>query len=500
MARSARSARRVLAAVDRWDVAAGHRVAATPTPAAIEIGLPLLTRAADRSLLWTVLAGGLAATGRSPLRRAAARGLASIAVSSVLANQVGKRAVRRPRPLLHHVPRSRHARLPSSSSFPSGHAASAAAFAVGAAIEAPALAVPLGALAGAVAFSRVYTGVHFSSDVLAGAALGAAVAAAGSRVLPQHDDAPPRGDEPADPQPPRPTGAGLVVVVNTVSGSADGGLAALLASELPDAQVVALHDGQDVRAALEEAAARAEVLGVAGGDGTINCAASVAMAAGLPLLVVPGGTFNHFARDLGLGEAADSVAALRAGHAVRIDVGEVDGEPFLNTASLGSYPRFVHLRERWERQLGKTPAAVLAMARVLREGAAVEVEVDGVPRRLLLLFVGNGDYRPRGFLPRGRPSLATGRLDVRLADASRRGAALRLLAATLTADLYRAPDYRETRCDRLTVRFTGERTLLARDGEVCEPQQDAPGTVTFSVRRGAVTVYRAVGGTAVRAS
>jgi undecaprenyl-diphosphatase len=102
----------------------------------------------------------------------------------VLANHLAKGLIRRERPLLDTVPITRTARrVPSSSSFPSGHAASAAAFAVGATLEWRALAGPLGATATAVAFSRVYTGVHYPSDVVAGAAIGATIAALGRTVV-----------------------------------------------------------------------------------------------------------------------------------------------------------------------------------------------------------------------------------------------------------------------------------------------------------------------------
>ncbi|HST67413.1 MAG TPA: phosphatase PAP2 family protein [Mycobacteriales bacterium] len=139
--------------------------------------LPPLTRAADHSVLWMAVSAGLVLSGRPELRRAAAYGLGSVAVASLLANQVGKRLLPRVRPLLDSVPVARRAhRTPGSHSFPSGHAASAAAFAVGASAEAPVLAVPLGVAAAAVGFSRVYTGVHYPADVLAGAALGATVA------------------------------------------------------------------------------------------------------------------------------------------------------------------------------------------------------------------------------------------------------------------------------------------------------------------------------------
>jgi membrane-associated phospholipid phosphatase len=162
-----------------------RQVAQSQSPV-LDAVLPPLTRAADHSVLWMAISGGLLATRSRTLHRAAWRGLSSIAVASLLANQVGKRVLPRRRPVLDTVPVARRAwRVPVSNSFPSGHAASAAAFAVGASLEAPALAVPLGVTAAAVGVSRVYTGVHYPGDVLAGAALGAGVAVVMHRLVPR---------------------------------------------------------------------------------------------------------------------------------------------------------------------------------------------------------------------------------------------------------------------------------------------------------------------------
>jgi membrane-associated phospholipid phosphatase len=154
------------------------RVAATQSPALDRV-MPRLSRAANHSVLWIALAAGLAITGRRPARRAAARGLASIALASAISNIVGKGLTHRARPAAAAVPVVRRlAHPPHSTSFPSGHSASAAAFATGAALELPGLAVPVGTLAAAVGASRVVTGVHYPSDVVAGFAVGFAAALA----------------------------------------------------------------------------------------------------------------------------------------------------------------------------------------------------------------------------------------------------------------------------------------------------------------------------------
>jgi anti-anti-sigma factor len=139
--------------------------------------MPALSKSANYSRLWLVIAAMLALTGGRRGQRAALRGLGSIALTSPVVNVGIKRLIRRPRPSLRRVPVARRLRTqPATTSFPSGHAASAAAFAVGAASEMPRGAVPLGVLAGTVAYSRVYVGVHYPLDVLTGAAMGAGVA------------------------------------------------------------------------------------------------------------------------------------------------------------------------------------------------------------------------------------------------------------------------------------------------------------------------------------
>ena len=256
-----------------------------------------------------------------------------------------------------------------------------------------------------------------------------------------------------------------------------------------------LPPGGDLTETLREAAAGAEVLAVGGGDGSVNAAAGVAIEAGLPLLVLPGGTFNHFAADLGVPRVADAIRALREGTAIRVDVGTIgdaadgarDGSKvFVNTASLGSYPSFVAKRERWESRLGKRVAAALAIVAVLRSERLLRAVINGRQHLLAMVFIGNGRYQPHGFAPSWRPRLDDGILDVRVVDAGHRLAAIRLLGSLATGRLGRSRVYVEAGSAGLRVSLPDGPTALAWDGEI------GPGSaeLRFGTARRVLTVYR----------
>ena len=168
-----------LADAERLDIAVYAAVARTPTPS-LDRAMQRLSRAADRSRLNVLAAGLIAAGGGAEGRRAARVGLTSVAVSSALVNAGVKPLARRRRPDRqgHGVPGARHVTMPTSRSLPSGHTASAFAFATGVGPVMPHGAAALRLLAAAVGYSRVHTGVHYPGDVLVGALLGATVAQA----------------------------------------------------------------------------------------------------------------------------------------------------------------------------------------------------------------------------------------------------------------------------------------------------------------------------------
>jgi membrane-associated phospholipid phosphatase len=163
-----------LSQAERLDLAVYAAVARTDIPA-LDRAMYRVSDAANYSRLWLAAAALLAVAGGAKGRRAAVDGLASIAVTATVVNVAVKPLSRRRRPergpLL-----ARHVRMPRSRSFPSGHAASAFAFATGVAGAKPQVAVGLRVLAATVAYSRVHTGVHFPGDVAIGSLLGVSLA------------------------------------------------------------------------------------------------------------------------------------------------------------------------------------------------------------------------------------------------------------------------------------------------------------------------------------
>ena len=182
------------------------------------------------------------------------------------------------------------------------------------------------------------------------------------------------------------------LVINPSAGDAEPTAASLREeAERKGIAVHVLREGDDVARIAREA--DADALGMAGGDGSLAAVAEVAIERDLPLVCVPFGTRNHFARDVGL-DRDDPFAALGAfeGAERRIDVGRVGDRVFLNNVSLGLYARLVHRRERHRRRR-QALAHARALALVIRRRRELGITIDGERISARVVMVANNAYR-----------------------------------------------------------------------------------------------------------
>jgi undecaprenyl-diphosphatase len=475
--RMARGLRHVTEGLGALDAEVFEAVANSPSPF-LDTTMPALTRAADHAKLWLAVAAAMSMSGSRSARRGAGRGVVSLAVTSLVTNQLAKRVWQRERPRSESVPLARRLlRYPRSHSMPSGHSASAAAFAVGVGLENPTLGLLVATLAGLVGFSRVATGAHYPGDVLAGFGVGASVAALGGRLVPPIVD---RRLPTADPlridTPPRPAGEGVILVVNPAAGSGTGArVIADVRRELPKAEIVELAATDDIASVLRAAAQRAEVLGIGGGDGTVACAATVAVEVGRPLAVFPAGTFNHFAKDIGCDHPAKTIRAIREGSVSCVDL----------VCFNDAYPRFVRTRERLEHKIGKPPAAAYATLHTLRREDPVRIRFDNKTMQTSLFFLGNSTYLPSGFAPAQRNRIDDGLLDVRILETGRPLSRFRIMTALMLGRLERSRLYHEQHVPEFSFSAVDGPTTVALDGEVDGHHQHA----RFSVRYRVLPVF-----------
>lgn len=231
-------------------------------------------------------------------------------------------------------------------------------------------------------------------------------------------------------------------------------------------------------AELTAAAAKARKLGVGivaagGGDGTINAVASQLLGSRSVLGVLPLGTLNHFAKDLGIPLELDrAIANLAQGRPVQVDVGEVNQRIFLNNSSLGLYPDIVRDREKQQRRLGrgKWLACGWATLAALRRYPLLSVRlmVDGKrhARRTPFVFIGNNEYVMQGFDIGARRRLDGGALSLYVAQRPGRLGLLRLALHALFGRLAQAADFDVLLAPDIEVVTRHKRLHVATDGEV----------------------------------
>jgi diacylglycerol kinase family enzyme len=270
----------------------------------------------------------------------------------------------------------------------------------------------------------------------------------------------------------------VAVILNPASGSAGRDatperIVELFAAEGRAATILAAGPGGTVadqaRAAVEGGC---RIAVAAGGDGTVNAVATAVLGRDVPLGVLPMGTLNHFAKDLGLPlEPAAAVRVMAQGTMRRVDVGQVNGRVFLNNSSIGVYPRVVELRHQRESTgLGKWVAALWASLVVLRRrpfmGVRIRTAEETVVRLTPFVFVGNNEYRMVGLQAASRESLTGGRLALCVMHASLRRNLLALAWQVLWRGVDRVRELELFLVSEATVETRRLRLQVSLDGEV----------------------------------
>jgi YegS/Rv2252/BmrU family lipid kinase len=268
----------------------------------------------------------------------------------------------------------------------------------------------------------------------------------------------------------------LTCILNHKAGSSGAAEAQALIAQAAAkwgrvARVLISSDGADLNSLADQAVASGGLVVAGGGDGTIAAVAAALVGTDSALGVLPMGTLNHFAKDLGIPlELEKAIENLFTGEVTRVDVGEVNGRIFLNNSSIGFYPRIVLERERKQRKgSGKWVALVQAVALVVQQSRTLHIELEDDHRRQSyetpFVFVGNNRYALAGLEIGKRATLDGGKLWVSAAPYAGR---LTLVALALQAllGLVRDADLAAFETEQFDVRTHRDHVQVATDGEV----------------------------------
>jgi diacylglycerol kinase family enzyme len=281
-----------------------------------------------------------------------------------------------------------------------------------------------------------------------------------------------------DSAPPAVEAGSVAFLLNGHAGSCDVGAVTALIERLGAehgiaVSVIASGEGSDLTALARAAVERgAKIVAAGGGDGTINAVAAALVGSDVALGVLPLGTLNHFAKDLGIPlKLEDAIRALFRGAAVEIDVAEINGKVFLNNSSLGLYPRIVRQREAHrKRGLPKWVAFLRALLYVARNHSALylRLKVDDARaefRKTPFVFIGNNRYELAGLQIGKRNSLAGAHLWICKAPEATPAGLLRLTLRALAGRL-RDRDLEATEAKEAWIETRAPHTHVSTDGEV----------------------------------
>lgn len=271
----------------------------------------------------------------------------------------------------------------------------------------------------------------------------------------------------------------VTAIVNSEAGSGSAGeidaeeLRGLFRDAGIEADVRIIPGGRIGEAAEEAVRSGVDAVVAGGGDGTIRAVAARLAGGPIPLGVLPVGTLNHFARDLGIPlDLPGAVRVIAQGAIHHLDVGEVNGEIFVNNSVLGFYPPVVKVRdrERHEMQRGKWAATISAAFKVLPRHPPLRIRVRAgehdLVRETLFAFIGNNEYEMSAFSYGARSRLDSGNLYLYIAKIQSRLGLLGLLLLSLFRDIKGTDRLDCLSAPELTIEMKQRTVPVYLDGEV----------------------------------
>jgi diacylglycerol kinase family enzyme len=274
---------------------------------------------------------------------------------------------------------------------------------------------------------------------------------------------------------------GMIVIMNQGAGNPGNGeespearIAELFAALGEKPRIVQPKQGEDISSVAREAARGGEkTIVAAGGDGTVSGVAGALAGTDRILGVLPIGTLNHFAKDLGIPlELEAAVRNVMHGRVLAVDAGEVCGKIFINNSSLGIYPQIVSRREAQQQHLsrGKWPAFFWATVQALRRFPFLDLRIAldnrQINRRTAFLFVGNNEYEIAGFKLGSRACVNAGKLGLYVTRRTGRFGLFRLAFHALFGRVDQAKDFDVFCVTEARIETRKRRLRVARDGEV----------------------------------
>ena len=288
----------------------------------------------------------------------------------------------------------------------------------------------------------------------------------------------------------------LTVIINAASGTSDKEderqiLVDFFAEKGIEAQINLARSGTEiVQMAKSAARGDSQTIVAGGGDGTISAVAAELVGTDKTLGVLPLGTLNHFAKDLNIPlDIKEAAQIISAGHVVSVDVGDVNGQVFINNSSLGLYPDIVRRREQRQRLgYGKWNSLLRSAFKVFNRYPFLDIRLNAddqkINTRTPFVFVGNNEYEMESFNIGGRTCLNGGHLSLYMTPHTGRFGLLRMALGALFGKLSQEKDFVSLCIDEIQIESRRKQLRVATDGEVT--MMETP--LQYRIRKGALRV------------